>query len=145
MFLSITGLLILATSGYLWRGDAVRRAEIRAERTVLADSAVRLHDEIVKTSLRSRAFQQSLPDMPDSVQRYGGRQTMEIGTGYNKTIRKLEMKERDVKLDLNALDREARRERARARATALPVAVAGAAATALGGVLMLISRRRVGA
>lgn len=145
MFLGITGLLILAASGYLWRGDAARRAEIRAEKAALEDSASRVHAVLVKTSLEMRAFQNSLSSMPDTVQRFGGRQIMDIGQGYNKVIRKLEFQERDIKIEIAALDREAERDRKRARATALPVALAGASATVVGGILIMLSRRRVGA
>jgi hypothetical protein len=145
LFLAITGLLILGASGYLARGDAARRAEIRAEQAALADSATRVHDELVKTSLKMRAFQSSLSSMPDTVRRFGGREVMDIGQGYNKTIRKLEFKERDIKIEIAALEREVERDRQRARGTALPVAVAGACATVAGGILIIASRRRVGA
>jgi hypothetical protein len=145
MFLAVAGLLALAASGYLWRGNAGRRAEIRAEQAALEDSATRVHDELVQTSLKMRAFQQSLSSMPDTVQRYGGRQVMDIGQGYNKAIRKLEWRERDIKIEIAALEREAERDRKRAGTAALPVAVAGASAAIVGGLLIMVSRRRVGA
>ena len=141
----ITGVLVLATSGWLWRGDAARHAEIRAEKATLEDSAKRIHDELVQTNLKYRGFQASLGTMPDTVQRYGGKKYMAIGEGYRKTVRKLEFKERDVTLEIKALDREATRARQQARSRALPAAVAGASATVIGAILMVVSRRRVGA
>lgn len=143
LFIIIAGLLILATSGYFYRGDASRRAEIQDEKATLEDSVRRVHEEIVKTSLKYRGFQTSLPDMPDSTQKYAGRQVMDIGEGYNKTIRRLEFQERDIKLEISSLEREAARERATARARALPVAAAGAGASVVGIVLLALSRRRV--
>ena len=144
MFISFTGLVLLAASGWLWRGDASRRAEIRAEKAVLEDSVARVHDRLVQTNLKYRAFQESLPEMPDSVQRYGGVQVMEIGSGYFKTIRTLEIRERDIKLEIKALERESTREREQARERAVPVAAAGGAA-AIVGVFLMLSGRRVGA
>lgn len=144
LFLLVGGLLVVGASGYLWRGDTGRRAEIRAEMTALEDSADRLHDRLVQTSLKYRAFQSTLSEVPDSIRRYGARQTMDIGNNYHKTIRKLDLDERDVRLKIRALERERNRERARAGNRAAVLAVAGAAA-ALGGALMLISRRGVGA
>ena len=145
MFLTIAGLLGLATSGYFYRGDATRRAEVRDETATLEDSVRRVHDEIVKTNLKYRAFQSSLPDMPDTAQKYAGREIMDIGESYNKKLRKLEFLERDINLEIKSLEREAVRERASARGRALPVAAAGAAASILGVILMVLPRRRVAA
>ena len=141
----ITGVLVLAASGYLWRGDSSRRAEIESDRAALADSATRIHEELVQANLRYRGYQSSLATMPDTVKRYGGKKYMSVGEGFRKNVRKLEFKERDVTLEIKALDREATRERERARSTALPVAIAGASATVVGAILMAVSRRRVGA
>ena len=145
MFLLATGLLLLAVSGVLWRGDVSRRGEIRAGQAAIEDSLGLVHDELVQTSLRYRGFQSSLSSMPDTVQRYGGKKTMEIASGYSKTIHKLEMIERDLKLQITALKREAERERAKARERTVPAAAGGAAATVVGALLIFVSRRRVGA
>jgi Flp pilus assembly protein TadB len=145
LFLAVAGLVLLATSGYLWRGDAARRAEIRQETAALEDSARRLREEYSETSLKYRAFQQSLPDMPDTMQRYGGRLIMDISSGYNKALRKLHFRERDVRLEITARQRAEAKERARAQAVSLPVAAAGAASLVLGLILLLASRRRVAA
>ena len=141
----ITGVVVLAASGYLWRGDASRRSDIETQRAALADSARRIHDELMQASLRYRGYQASLATMPDTVRRYGGKKYMDVGEGFRKNVRKLEFKERDVTLEMKALDREAAREREQARSRALPAAIAGASATVIGAILMATSRRRVGA
>jgi hypothetical protein len=143
LFLVVIGVLTVAASGYLWRGGAARRAEISAEKVMLEDSVRRVHETIVQTNLKYRAFQASLPTMPDTVQKYGGAEVMEIGQGYSKTLRRLETQERDLKLDVQALVRAGAKEHAKARATALPVAAAGAGATIIGIILTAVSRRRV--
>jgi hypothetical protein len=145
MFLAVAGLLLLATAGFFWRGDAGRRAEIKAELATLADSADRVHDRVEATNLKFRGFRESQASMPDSVKRHGGAIVMEITQGYNKTIRKLELSERDIRLEMSALKREAARERAQARVRAIPVAGGGLVALLIGAILLLLPGRPVGA
>lgn len=145
LFLLVGGFLLLGASGWFWRGDASRRADLVARKVALEDSAGRLRERITDLSLKKRGFQQSLPDMPDTVQRYGGAKIMEISGNYTRAIYSAEMKQRDVNLELKSLERERTAERSAARAKALPAAVAGAVALLVGAVLTATSGRRVGA
>ncbi|HEX6790774.1 MAG TPA: hypothetical protein VF247_05635 [Candidatus Krumholzibacteria bacterium] len=145
LFLLIGGILLLGASGWFWRGDPAARAAAAAKRTVLEDSASHLKAMITDNELKKRGFQNSLPDMPDTVQKYGGARTMEILGNYTRRGYMYEIRQRDVKLELKAIDRESVRERAAARAKALPAALAGAASVLIGAVLTATSGRRVGA
>ena len=145
VFLLIAGVLLLATGGVFWRGDAGRRGEIVTQTAALEDSMERINQRLQATNLKFRGFRESQSSVPDSVKRHGGAITMEITQGYNKTIRKLEMSERDVKLEIAALKRESTAERALARDRAIPAAAGGAVALVLGAILFLMAARRVGA
>ena len=145
VFLVLAGFVLLATAAFFWRGDADRRAGREARRSALEDSARGIRDEIVKASLRLRAFHTSLPTMPDSARRNAGVKIMETTTGFNKKIRRLELAERDVKLKITALTRDSTRERERERARAKSVAVGALVAIVMGAVLIVPRRPRVGA
>jgi hypothetical protein len=79
------------------------------------------------------------------VRRHGGVKIMEITQGFNKVIRKLEMTERDIKLEIASLGRESKQERQQARSRALPAAAGGLAALVIGILLIFLPNRRVGA
>jgi len=145
LFLMVAGLGLFALAGVRWQGDAEWRAGNTAKMAALDDSARSVHEALMQVSLKSRALQSSYSTMPDTVRRYGAGKLMEIQGGYNKTIRKLEFKERDLKVDMATARREADLERAGARARAIPLAVAAIAALMTGTVLMLVPSRRVGA
>jgi ribosomal protein S1 len=142
-FILIGGIVFLAAAGVLWRGDAGRRSEMAAEATALQDSAKNINRQVQAVNLKYRAFRETQSQAPDSV-RQDGVEQMAIGQSYNKTIRKLEMAERDVRLQVSALKRKTTEERAEARRRAIPAAAAGGAALLLGSILLL-SGRRVGA
>jgi hypothetical protein len=145
LFLVVAGLGLFALAGNRWRGDADLRARTAVKMAALDDSARSVHETLVKVSLQSKALQNSYATMPDTLRRYGAGKLMEIQGGYNKTIRKLEFEERDLKVDMATVRREAERERASARARAIPVAAAAIVALMAGTMLILIPVRRVGA
>ena len=145
LFLVIGGVLLLGASGWLWRGDPAGRAAREATRVALEDSSSRMKAVQSDLELKKRGFQNSLPEMPDTVQRYGGAKVMEILGGYTRRIYLLEMKQRDLKVEIKAIEREMAGERAAARAKALPAAAAGAVCLVIGAVLAAMPGRRVGA
>jgi hypothetical protein len=145
LFLVVAGVLVLAASGVLWRRSAPNIERMRAESAALQDSVKIVHAELVHQSLLQQGLSASMQTAPDSVRRYGAGKMMETSTGYNKAIRKLEMRERDINLDIASLRRDSERELAHARNRALPVAAGGAAALLAGLLLAAIPGRRVGA
>jgi hypothetical protein len=145
LFLIVAGVLVLAASGFLWRRHAPEMAKLTAKKTTLEDSLTRVHAELVKTSLMSRALQESKSQIPDTLKVTGAGQMMNQGNIYNKMIRKLEFTERDIKIDIAAIERKVVRIRTEARSTALPAAAAGAATLLIGLVLTALPSRRVGA
>lgn len=144
-FLLIAGVLLLATGGFFWRGDAGRRGEIVTETAALEDSVKRINQRLQAINLKYRGFRESTSSIPDSVRRHGGAISMEISQGYNKAIRRLEMSERDINLEIAALKRESTAERAIARDRAIPAAAGGAIALLIGAILFMLPARRVGA
>jgi hypothetical protein len=145
LFLVVAGVLVLAASGFLWRRHAPALAKLQAERTTLEDSLTRVHAELVKTSLKSRALQESQSQIPDTLKVTGAGQMMTQANVYNKMIRKLEFTERDIQIDLAAIDRKTVQARNAARSAALPAAAGGAATLVIGLVLAALPPRRVGA
>jgi hypothetical protein len=145
LFLVVAGALLLAASGVLWRQHAPDLEKMKADSATFEDSLKRVHAELVHQSLMLQGLNASMQTVPDSVRRYGAGKAMDATTGYNKAIRKLTMKERDIKLEIASLRRDSDRERADAKRRTLPVAAAGAAALFIGIVLTAIPRRRVGA
>ena len=145
LFLLLVGLGLVALAGVRWRGDTALRAELSARTTVLEDSARGVHQELIEVSLKNKAVQSSYAEMPDTMRRYGLNKLMDITGGYNKTIRKLEFQERDLKVDIAAVRRRSERERADARARSIPLAVAGVVALMAGVVVALVPARGVAA
>ena len=109
------------------------------------DSLSRLKTMISDTQLKKRGFQNSFPEMPDSVKKFGTQKLMETLGNYTRRIYMYEIRQRDVTLEIKAIERETARERAAARAKALPAAIAGAVSLIIGAVLTASSGRRVGA
>ncbi len=145
LFLVVAGVLLLAASGFLWRRQAPELNKLQAKKVTLEDSLTRVHAELVKTSLKSRALQESKATIPDTVKVAGAGQMMNLGNVYNKVIRKAEFTERDLKIDIAALERKMVATRNEARSTALPAAAGGAAALVIGLFLSALPQRRVGA
>ena len=145
LFLVVAGALLLVASGLLWRRTAPEMQKLSAQQAVLEDSMARVHDRLVKTSLKARALQESQSQIPDTLKITGAGQMMAQGEVYNKIIRKAEFTERDIKIEIAAIERKKVKARNTARATALPAAAAGAAALLIGLVLTAIPSRRVGA
>jgi hypothetical protein len=144
-FVAVAGVLLLAGSGVLWKKHTPRIEEIRVQSAALEDSVRHVHAGIVQQSLELQGLMASMKTVPDSVRRYGGRKYMDAAGGYDKAIRKYEMQERDIKLEIAALRRESEREHTSARATAMPAAIAGLLAVLVGLVLALLPGRRVDA
>jgi hypothetical protein len=145
LVLLLTGVVLVVMAGFSWRQTAPRGNEIATQRAALEDSARAVHNRLMENSLKLQGFRNSQSAIPDTLRRFGGNKLMEISAGYNKIIRKLEMQERDIKLQISALSRESERNRAHTRATVTPVAAAGLVALVAGVVLVLIPRRGVGA
>ena len=145
VFLVVAGALLLVASGLLWRRHAPDLQKFQTQKTALEDSMTRVHAELVKTSLKARALQESQTQIPDTTKVAGAGQMMKLGNEYNKVIRRLEFTERDIKIDIASIDRKVASKRDEARATALPVAAGGAAALLIGIILSALPSRRVGA
>jgi hypothetical protein len=145
VFLVVAGILVLAASGLEWRKHAPALAQIHTDSAVLEDSVKRVHARLVQQSLLQQGLQASQATLPDSVRRYGAGQMMQVSSEYNKAIRRLDMQERDIRLEIASLKRDATREHADAKKRTLPVAAAGAAIVLVGIVLTAIPGRRVGA
>jgi hypothetical protein len=99
----------------------------------------------VKTSLLMRGFRESRSALPDTVRRHGGRMLMDIAAGYNKKIARLERNERDIKLEVAAIDRKTAQAAARKRTTVMPIAAGGMVMLLVGVVLAFVPARRVDA
>ena len=145
LVLLLTGVALGVMAGLSWRTTAPRGNEIATERAALEDSARAVHNRLIQTSLKMQGFQNSQSSIPDTLRRFAGNKIMEISAGYNKTIRRLEMQERDIKLEIAALGRESDQRRARTRVSVTPIAAAGLIALIAGGVLILLPARGVGA
>ena len=145
LFLVVAGALLLVASGLLWRRHAPELQKLTTQKAALEDSMTRVHAELVQTSLKARALQESQTQIPDTMKVVGAGQMMKLGNEYNKVIRRLEFTERDLKIDIAAIDRKTASRRTEARATALPAAAGGGAALLLGLVLTALPSRRVGA
>ncbi len=145
LFLIVAGVALLVASGFLWRRHAPGLDNLQAQKATFEDSLRRVHAELVKTSLRSRALQESQSQIPDTLKIAGAGQMMNQGNVYNKIIRKLEFTERDIKIDIAAIERKMVQTRTEARRTAIPAAAGGVVALVLGLVLATLPSRRVGA
>jgi hypothetical protein len=145
VFLVVAGVLLLAASGFLWQRQSPELGKLQAKKTTLEDSLTRVHAQLVKTSLKSRALQESQSQIPDTLRMTGAGQMMNQGNAYNKIIRKLEFTERDIKIDLAAIERKTVLARTEGRRTAIPAAAGGAAMLLTGLVLTALPGRRVGA
>jgi hypothetical protein len=145
LFLAVSGVVLLAASGLLWRYGSPEVARIAASSAALEDSLTRVHARLVKTSIKYRGLLESESSIPDTVRVFGAGQMMKLGASYDKAIRKLEMEETDIKIEMASLKRDAERQHAAAKHRALPLAGAGAAAFLIGLVLTALPSRRVDA
>jgi hypothetical protein len=142
-FFVAAGVLVLGASGVVWRMHAPDIGRMRADTALLEDSLTRVHGRLTHESILSRGLEASNP--PDTVARYGGGKMLQLGNEYNKAIKRYEMQERDIKLEMASLRRDAEKEHQDARSQTLPVAGAGAALLLAGIILSAIPGRRVGA
>lgn len=145
LFLIVAGVALLLASGFLWRRQAPELEKLQAQKAFFEDSLTRVHAELVSTSLKSRALQESKSQIPDTLKLVGAGPMMAQGNAYNKIIRKAEFTERDLKIDINAVERKMAAARKEARDATIPTAAGGAAALLVGIVLAALPPRRVGA
>jgi hypothetical protein len=145
IFLVVAGILLLAASGMLWRRSAPNLAKMAATSATFEDSLKRVHAKLIHESLNARALTESQSSIPDTLKMYGAGKMMEMSNVHNKNIRKFEMQERDIKLELTSLKRDSEREREAARARVLPLGAAAVVALLAGIVLTALPARRVGA
>jgi len=145
LFLVVAGVLLLAASGFLWRRHAPELGKLQAEKAAFEDSLTRVHARLVKASLKARALEESKSQIPDTLKVTGAGQMMNLGNTYNKIIRKLEFTERDITIDIAAIERKTAQTRTAARAAAIPAAAGGAVALVIGLVLTALPGRRVDA
>jgi hypothetical protein len=145
LFLVVAGLVVLAGSGILFRKGAPELAKIAADRATMEDSLKNVRKRLVDVSLKSRGLNESEKTIPDSVRVYGAGQMMALQNSYNKQIRKLEGMERDVKIEIASLDRDAAQAHAAAKQKTLPLAAGGGALLIVGFILTGLASRRVGA
>jgi hypothetical protein len=143
IFLLVAGLLVLAGSGVIWRKHTSEMVKLHADHATLEDSLKALRKKRIRLSLMARGVNES--PVPDSVRAYGAGKMMDITTGYNKAVRTLHFKERDIKLEIASVERDTERALGKARTQTLPVAGAGAALLVTGIVLTVSARRREGA
>ena len=142
----MVGVVLIAGSGMIWSRGTRELKPLAETRAVLEDSLGVLRAEYRRTSTRSMAFRQSMPSMPDSVRRYGGKKLMEISSGYTKQLRTLKTKERDINLRISGTRLRADAIKRRAVSSSTPVAVAGLVTLVAGLVAARTARsRRVGA
>ena len=139
--LALAGAALLAWAAVSWfRGGK----DVEAWDSKLAEHQTQLkatRDESSHLSLQYQAFMKSLSAVPDSVRLSSGKSLSEAGRSYDARLRKLEMAERNLGLDISRAKRKlADAEGARQRAT-LPFAGAGAAAWVCAVLTAVASRR----
>jgi hypothetical protein len=145
LFLVVAGVVLLAGSGVLFRRSSPQLAKIAADRATMEDSLKNVRKRLVDVSLKARGLNESEATIPDSVKVYGAGQMMALQNSYNKQIRKLEGMERDVKIEIASLDRDAAQVHAAAKQKTLPLAAGGGAILMVGIILTALPSRRVGA
>ena len=141
----VAGAGLLAASGMTWNRHAPHLREMRTQNDMLADSVKNVHAALIHQSLLLRGLQENTSSIPDTVRRYGAGQMMEAGQAYSKAIRKLEMQERDLNLQISALERDTEREQHAARSATTVPGAAGLLVLIVGAAMALVPARRVGA
>ena len=138
--LALAGAAMLAWAGFSWfrAGNEVETwtAKIAEQQTEVKTLRTDLHG----MSLQFQAFQKSFPSMPDSVRQISGETMRETQRYYESNIRKMEMTERDLNLEISRSKRKLAEAEKKRKSAALPVAGGGAAAW-LGAALLGIAAR----
>jgi NACalpha-BTF3-like transcription factor len=138
---------ILAVGMLAWAAMTWVRGgeEVEKWRTRLAEQEAELkttRDELTAQGLRSQAFQKSMNAIPDSVRQVSGIEMTAAARQYDKTIKVLQVTERDIKLAMTRSKRKEAEALAARKAKALPIATAGAGACLVASLVALVSRRR---
>lgn len=88
--------------------------------------------EIRKTSLLYQGFQKNTSAVPDTVRMYGGGKIMEQGRSYQKKLHMLEVRERDLNLEVTQIRKHIETHKQSGRREALPFAGGGLVALVAG-------------
>ena len=145
VLLGLGGVLV-ATGLVLYAQKSSEVERYRGSMAALEDSARAIRQQAVENNLRHKALELSIPQLPDSVRMYGGGELLEKSKEYSKRSHILEVKERDVRLEINGLARRADRAQSAAVSASVPAGVAGLVMLLAGLVVLRASHtRRVGA
>jgi len=142
ILMAAIGGLLIAASGIFWSRQAPELGRLTDTHAALKDSVDGIHAEIVEASVKQRGFQGSISSIPDSLRKSAGKQIMDVGAGYNKQIRNLEMRERDLSLKITAIGRRVEKAKARAVTTSVPLGISGVLVFVTGLALARASRSR---
>jgi hypothetical protein len=138
---ALAGAGLLAWAGLIWfrGGNDVKRwnAKLAEQQSQLKTTRT----EVQGLSLKYQAFMKSLPAVPDSVRMASGKVMRETERHYESNIRRLEMAERDLELDINRSKRKIAEAKDARRRHAVPFAGAGAGAWLCALVFVGLSRR----
>jgi hypothetical protein len=143
------GIILLLAGGALIVAGAVAYSLTSRKTAVTSRELARVdadldstRAELRKTSLRYQGFAKGMPELPDSVRRYEAGATFRQSQVYDKMIYSLEIRERDLKLEIIRLTKKQAAAARRARAISAPLAGGGALAVLAGLLVLARSRAR---
>ncbi len=139
--LALLGAGLLAWAGVSWQSGTKDvnhwTAKLDEEQSKIKATRAELHSN----SLQYQAFMKSLVEVPDSVKIASGPEMRTTERRYEGTIRKLEMAERNLELDIHRSKRKVAEAEADRKRAALPLAGGGAAAWLCAALVAGLSRK----
>lgn len=140
------GLILVLVSVVTWTRSSAGTTRLLAQKAALEDSLETIRKTAVDNNLRHKALELSISQLPESVRVYGGGQILQQSREYSKKSHILEVQDRNVRVDIGAIDRRVQRERDRALSVSAPFAVAGVILLVAGLMVLRVSAvRREGA
>jgi hypothetical protein len=119
------GLALAAASAVFYARTNAEASSHLARIAVLEDSLDAIREEAVRNNLLHRGLEMSIQQLPESVRVYGGGKILEQSKEYSKKSHILNVRDRNVRIVINAARRKADRARDRAVTASAPVAIGG--------------------
>jgi hypothetical protein len=142
LILVALGLALVVAGAVAWTRASAETSRLRAQKVVLEDSLRSIRETAIENNLRHKALEMSIAQLPESVRVYGGGQIIQQSKEYSKKSHILEVQDRNVRLEMNAVERRAERARGRAVSTSTPLAAGGLVLLVAGLMVLRVSRAR---
>lgn len=136
----VCGLIALGAGAVAWSRSTASLADVQAKLASSTEDLKAVQAERREANLRYRGYKTGMEAIPDSVRMYAGGVIMNHGAEYQKQIYGLNIRERDVKLEVARHERSLAKIRRGRSTSAIPFGVIGMGLLAVGAMFAVRSR-----